>query len=231
MYKYLLFDLDETLLDFKKSEAVAITEVLKGLGINATKETVERYSAINISCWKQYEKGEITRDEIYKNRVNMLAESLGTIFDVDSFTNEYCTLLSRQGHIFPYTLTLLKQLKANGYKMAACTNGSLATQTGRLAVSGIAGFFDCGIYISEKIGFKKPDPQFFEFILGAIGIENKSEVLVIGDSLSSDIAGAVASGLDCCFVGQIDTDELKIVPTYSVKALKDIIPICGLNGY
>ena len=228
MYRYLLFDLDETLLDFKKSEAIAITEALKSFGVNATSETVELYSNINLSCWKRYEKGEITRDEIYENRVNLLGKSLGVTFDVESFTGEYCALLSRQGHIYPSALDLLKRLKEKGYKMAAGTNGSLAVQTGRLTVSGIAGFFDCGIYVSEKIGFKKPDPQFFEFILRAIGIENKSEILVIGDSLSSDIAGAVAAGLDCCFVGTKATEEPKVTPTYSANSLDEIIPLCGL---
>ena len=228
MYKYLLFDLDETLLDFKKAEAVAITETLKSFGIKATRETVELYSAINLSCWKRYEKGEITRDEIYKNRVELLGESLGVAFDADSFTNKYSALLSHQGHLYPYAISLLKQLKATAYKMAAATNGSFVAQTGRLIASGIAGFFDCGIYISEKIGFKKPDPKFFEFILQSAEIENKSDVLVIGDSLSSDIAGAVAAGLDCCFVGTKATEEPKITPTYSVNALEDIISVCGL---
>ena len=109
MYKYLLFDLDETLLDFKKAEAVAITETLKSFGIKATRETVELYSAINLSCWKRYEKGEITRDEIYKNRVELLGESLGVAFDADSFTNKYSDLLSYQGHLYPYAIFLCRR--------------------------------------------------------------------------------------------------------------------------
>lgn len=228
MYKYLLFDLDDTLLDFKKAEATAISEVLKGFGINATKETVELYSAINISCWKRYEKGEITRDDIYKNRVEILGEKLGVVFDSEEFTAKYCALLSKQGHTFPSALPLLKQLKAKGYEMAAATNGSLIAQTGRIVNSGLAGFFNLGIYVSEVIGLKKPDPEFFEFILKSIGVKNKNEVLVIGDSPSSDISGAVAAGLDCCLVNlrQKATENSKA--NYVANSLEEIITVCML---
>lgn len=228
MYKYLIFDLDDTLLDFKKAESTAISGTLKDFGINATKETVELYSTINISCWKRYEKGEITREEIYKNRVELLGKELGVKFDADEFTAKYCALLSKQGQTFPYALPLLKQLKAKGYKMAAATNGSLAAQTGRIVNSGLSGFFNLGIYISEVIGFKKPDPEFFRFVLKSIGAKNKNEVLVIGDSPSSDIAGAISSKLDCCFVN-IRNKEIQIPnATYHVNSLENIITVCAL---
>ena len=226
MYKYILFDLDDTLLDFKKAEATAISEVLLAFGVTPSRQTVELYSNINISCWKRYEKGEITREEIYRDRVNILGERLGVSFDVEKFTNDYCALLSKQGQTFPYAVTLLKQLKAKGYKMAAATNGSLIAQKGRIAASGLAEFFDCGIYISEEIGFKKPEPEFFEYILNAVGIKNKKEVLVIGDSPSSDIAGAIATGLDSCLVGESSSDAVK--PTYFANSLEDIPLACGL---
>ncbi len=228
MYKYILFDLDDTLLDFKKAEATAIAETLEKFGVKATLKTVKLYSDINISCWKRYEKGEITREEIYENRVNLLGERLGVFFDVGRFTDEYCTRLSRQGQTYSYSLSLLRQLKAKGYKMAAATNGSLDAQTGRIVASGIAGFFDSGIYISEKIGLKKPDFEFFQYILNAIGIKNKAEALVIGDSLSSDIAGANAAGIDSCLVGEKNIDNFEHSPTYFARSLEEIISVCGL---
>lgn len=226
MYKYLLFDLDDTLLDFKKAEATAISEVLENFGVTPTKEIIELYSNINLSCWKRYEKGEITRDEIYENRVNMLGERLSVCFNVNEFTKMYCKLLSQQGQTFPYAHVLLSELKAKGYKMAAATNGTLVTQKGRIAASGLAEFFDLGIYISEEIGFKKPDPEFFEYILKTVGAHNKKEALVIGDSPSSDIAGAVAAGIDSCLVGKNSPEKVK--PTYFAKRLEDVSSICGL---
>lgn len=228
MYKYLIFDLDDTLLDFKKAEATAISTVLKSFGVSPTKEIIELYSTINISCWKRYEKGEITRNEIFENRVSLLGEALGVRFNADEFTKNYCTQLSKQGHTLPFALPLLKQLKAKGYKMAAATNGTLASQTGRLLNSGIAGFFTCGIYISEVIGLKKPDPEFFEFILNKNNIKNKSNVLVIGDSPSSDIAGAISAGLDCCFLNLQQKNPPLCNATYTVNSLEEIIKTCSL---
>ena len=228
MYKYIIFDLDDTLFDFKKAEAIAITETLEKFGVKATLKTVKLYSDINISCWKRYEKGEITREEIYENRVNLLGEKLGVTFDVSRFTDEYCRHLSSQGQTYSYSFSLLRQLKARGYKMAAATNGSLSVQTGRIAASGIADFFDSGIYISEKIGFKKPDIEFFQYILNAIGIKDKAEVLIIGDSLSSDIAGANAAGIDSCLVSEKNIDNFEHSPTYFARSLEEIISVCGL---
>ena len=228
MYKYLLFDIDQTLLDFEKAEAKAVSTVLKGFGIAATKKTVRLYSGINLSCWKRYEKGEITRDEIFQNRVFLLGKELGVKIDADEFSKRYLSELSAQGQKCVYAERLLKRLKKKGYKIAAATNGTLASQKGRIAVSGIGKYFDSGIFISEEIGLKKPDVEFFDYALNAMGVKNKAEVLVIGDSPSSDIAGAVASGLDCCLVGKQSSDEIKAKPTYFCKNLKKIISVCRL---
>ena len=229
MYKYIFFDLDETLLDFKLAESTAIAEVLSLLGIEPKKETIELYSKINLSCWKQYEKGEITKDEIYTKRVVLLSQKLGKDIDVQRFSNEYFTRLSRQGQTLPYATTLLKLLKEKGYKLAAATNGAKAIQTSRISCSGLQNFFDSGIFISEEIGLKKPDLEFFEFMLNNLGIKEKSEVLVIGDSQSSDIKGAVLSGLDSCFVN-LKNEEVNehYKPTYTVNALEQIITVCNL---
>ena len=228
-YKYLLFDLDDTLLDFKKAEKCGVTEAFKKLGIASSDRTVELYSAINLSCWKQYERGEISKEDIYKNRVIMLSEQLGVAIDVEEFSNKYFLSLSMQGHTLPFAFTLLNTLSQKGYKLAAATNGARSVQTGRLVASGIAGFFKSGIFISEQIGLKKPDAEFFDYILNTLGVQNKNEVLVIGDSLSSDIRGAVNARLDSCFVnlkGEALPDNCK--PTYVADCLEDVISVCGL---
>ncbi len=229
MYKYIFWDLDETLLDFKLAEATAIAVTFKKIGIDPKKETIELYSKINHSCWKQYEKGEISREDIYKNRVILLGESLGIDIDVEGFSKEYFIRLSQQGQTFPFALTILKYLKQKGYLMAAATNGAAGVQINRIVSSGISGFFSGGIFISEQIGFKKPEPEFFYYMLNALGIKNKEEVLVIGDSQSSDIKGAVSAGLDCCFVNfKNEAINENFKPTYTVNTLEEIITVCSL---
>lgn len=229
MYKYLLFDLDETLLDFKKAEAEAITSVFKKHGINSDEETVKMYSAINNSCWKRFEKGEITRDEIYTERFNILGERLEISFNVEKVSECYFATLSKCGPIFPEAFDLLDKLRKKGYVMAAVTNGALVSQTGRIVVSGIAGFFNGGIYISEVVGYKKPQREYFDFVLKALGDPPKDQVLVLGDSVSGDIKGAVGAGLDCCLVNLRGTEpQVDTKPTYTVTALSDIPNICNL---
>ena len=229
MYKYIFWDLDDTLLDFKWAEATAISEVLTLFGIKPTKDIIELYSSINLSCWKRYEKGEITRDEIYSSRVELFSEKLGKEIDLLKFSTEYFKRLSLQGKTFPFAVSILKILRKKQYVMAAATNGAATIQIHRIVNSGLAGFFAGGIFISEQIGFKKPEPQFFDYMINALGIENKNQVLVIGDSQSSDIKGAVLSGLDCCFVnlkGEAVNSDFK--PTYIVDSLEEIIDVCKL---
>lgn len=228
-YKYLLFDLDDTLLDFKKAEYYGIKAVFEKMGITVSDENIELYSKINLSCWKQYEQGEITREDIYKNRVVQFGEKIGVDIDVEEFSDTYFYTLSRQGQTMPYAFELMDALSKKDYVIAAATNGALVPQTFRIVNSGLAGFFKGGIFVSEQIGFRKPEPEFFEYLLKELRVKDKGEVLVIGDSLSSDIAGAVSLGLDSCFVN-LRSEEVSYKGdfTYSVCSLKDLIKVCGL---
>lgn len=223
MYKYLLFDLDDTLLDFKTAEKTAISLVLKNHGLPFDDQTVKLYSAINDSCWKEYERGEIKRDDIYTKRFITLGQRLNLLVNHEKLAADYFAELSKQGQTFSGTTELLRTLRSKGYVMAATTNGSLIVQTGRIIASGIGGFFSGGIYISEQIGLKKPEPEFFEYVLNAMDIKNKSQVLVLGDSPTSDIKGANDCGLDCCFVSLKGCPLPKnTTATYTAYSFKDI---------
>ncbi len=229
MYKYLLFDLDDTLLDFRGSEKQALRKVLKKHNLDSSDETIQLYSDINDSFWKRFEKGEITRADIFEGRFIELSKQLGVEFDTYAVSHGYFKELSFCGLTFPYATALLDILSKKGYELVAVTNGSLLPQTGRIVASGIAGFFKGGIYISEVIGHQKPQKEYFDFVLNAIGNPPKNEILLLGDSLSGDIKGAIGMGLDNCFVnlrGQVLPQDIN--PTYTVTALEDIISVCGL---
>jgi len=229
MYKYLLFDLDDTLLDFKGSEKQALRKVLQKHNLDSSDKIIQLYSDINDSFWKRFEKGEITRADIFEGRFIEFSKQLGIDFDTCAVSQEYFKELSLCGLTFPYAIPLLDKLSKRGYVLAAITNGSTIPQTGRIKASGIKDFFNGGIYISEVIGYQKPQKEYFDFVLNAIGNPPKDEVLLLGDSLSSDIKGAVGMGLDNCFVnlkGQVLPQDIK--PTFTVTALEDIISVCGL---
>lgn len=229
MYKYLLFDLDDTLFDFKAAEAMGIRKTFELFGIDCSEKTIELYSAINDSFWKRFEKGEISRSDIYEGRFIEFSKKLGYKFDTKAVSERYFEELANYGIVFDYAPTLLELLTGKQYVLAAVTNGSLAAQNGRIAASGIAKYFNGGIYISEKIGYQKPQKEYFEHVYNAIGNPAPQEILLLGDSLSGDIAGAQKMGWDCCFVNlrnQALPDSIH--PTYTVTDLKDIISVCGL---
>lgn len=228
MYKYLLFDLDDTLLDFKLAERFAIRKVLKEFNIDSSDETVEIYSAVNLSFWKRFEKGEIERDEIFEGRFKEFARILNITVDTELMFKRYFKYLSVCGFTFKDTLPLLLKLDKK-YTLCAVTNGALTTQTVRILNSGIGGFFNGGIFISEAVGSQKPQKEFFDKVLNSLGNPDKSEILVLGDSVSSDILGAANSGLDSCFVN-LRNQKISgnIKPTYCVNSLDEIISVCGL---
>lgn len=228
MYKHLIFDLDDTLLDFKSAEASAIKQVMAEFGIDPSDENVELYSGINLSFWKRFEKGEIEREKIFEGRFIELAKALEISIDTKKMRERYFEALSLGGQVFPYTVPLLEYLYEK-YTLSAATNGALITQKRRIAASGIEKYFKGGIYISEEIGLQKPQKEYFEHILAALGNPPKNQVLVLGDSLSSDILGANNISVDCCFVnlrGQTLPENLKA--NFVVNSLEEIPIVCGL---
>lgn len=228
MYKHLIFDLDDTLLDFKTAEASAIKQVMAEFGIDPNDENVELYSGINLSFWKRFEKNEIPREEIFEGRFIEFAKALKISIDTRKMSQQYFEALSLGGQVFPYTIPLLEYLYKK-YTLSAATNGALITQKRRIAASGIEKYFKGGIYISEEIGLQKPQKKYFEHILTALGNPPKNQVLVLGDSLSSDILGANNISVDCCFVnlrGQTLPENLKA--NFVVNSLEEIPIVCGL---
>ena len=221
MIRTILFDLDDTLLDFKASEADALRQTLQSLGLEPTEEILRRYSAINQRQWELLEQKAITRQQVLVRRFEILFGEYGVPCDPQAAQDLYHHRLS-QGHYFlPGAKDLLEELYRQ-YDLYIVSNGTAAVQDGRIASSGIARYFK-DIFISERMGADKPDPLFFENSFARIPNFNKEEAVIIGDSLTSDIRGGNNVRLRTVWFNPRSLPLREgITPDYEIKTLKEL---------
>lgn len=196
-YTTLLFDADNTLLDFDKAERCALEKVMTDYNLSITEENCRKYSEINDALWKQFEKGEIEKDVIKSTRFRKFFEFLGVRkeFDSNEVNNRYLSYLREGSYTIPGAIELCRELTSRGYILYIITNGIAATQALRLQKSGLLPYIK-DIFVSEEIGFQKPKKEYFDYVFEHTTEKDKSKILLIGDSLSSDIKGAQNVGLD-----------------------------------
>lgn len=221
MFRDILLDLDETLLDFSAGERAAFAETLKIAGIEQLPEMYARYSAINDSFWKRFERGEIERAEIQRGRFRVWAQEFGIPGDTDWFNSTYLDQLSRQAIPMDGAMDLLDYLHAR-YDLYLISNGLARVQTSRLARAGMTGFFKA-LFLSSELGVQKPEKAYFDIVATSIEGFDPARTLVIGDSLSSDIRGANNAGLPCCWLnphGKEKPDGLRV--DYEITTLYDL---------
>ena len=221
MIRTILFDLDDTLLDFKASEAEALRYTLKTLGLEPTAEIVARYSVINQAQWELLEKKVLTRQQVLVRRFEILFQEYGVSCEAQAAQDTYHHRLS-QGHYFlPGAVELLEELYTQ-YDLYVVSNGTGAVQDGRIKSSGIDRYFK-DIFISERMGADKPDPVFFENCFKRIPGFSKDEAIIIGDSLTSDIRGGNNVNLRTCWFnpnGQMPKAGIRA--DYEIKKLSEI---------
>lgn len=220
MVQNILFDLDETLLDFKRSESRALSNMLRHIGVEPTEQVISRYSEINKSRWKLLEQGLLTRQQVKESRYEILFAELGVDCSAAEATAYYEDQLSQKGFLFPDTIKLLETLHGK-YRMYIVSNGGSKVQSGRLADCGIGKYFE-DIFISEDAKAEKPTVEFFDYCFGRRSEIEKSESVIIGDSLTSDIQGGINAGIRTIWFNPDGQQETDIHPDYEVKALMEI---------
>lgn len=221
MIKNILFDLDDTILDFKKAEKTALFKTFEELGLTANDQIAQKYSRYNISQWKRLELGEITRQEVKVNRYRLLFNDIGVCKSPELATEIYEKNLA-VGHFFINgALDLIKNLY-NDYRLYLVSNGSKSVQTGRLESAGISPYFK-GVFISQDVGYEKPNIQFFEKVFSSIDNFIKDETVIVGDSLSSDIKGGINAGIKTVwFNPNRETNTSTIIPDYEIFSLPQL---------
>ncbi len=218
----ILWDVDQTLLDFKKSEDYAIRSCFRKFGREATDETVAVYSAINESFWKRIEKGEIDKREALVQRFYQLFRQIGEEgIDADAFQAEYADALGSVYYYQDDSYSLVKSLRGK-YRQYLVTNGIAITQRRKLRLSGFDQLAD-GIFVSEELGVPKPCKEFFEKCFSMIPGFCRERALIVGDSLSSDMQGGNNAGIATCWynpAGAWNFSDVKI--DYEIRNLNEI---------
>lgn len=224
-YTTLLLDADGTLLDFEKGERAALCEVYGRYGIPCNEDSIRTYSRINLSLWKQLERGEITKNELIENRFKLTFEALHLKRDDGlEVSLAYRDSLSHQHQLIEGALETIRHLFRD-YTLAIITNGNRETQYLRLKDSGLYPYMKY-IFISDELGFSKPDRGFFERVFAAVKEKDQSRMLVVGDSLSSDIQGAVNAGLASCWInpkGLVVPSDPR--PDYVISSINEIFTV------
>lgn len=215
-YKVILFDADETLFDFKKSEREAFKNTMIEFGVDYDENYhFSIYKEINTAIWKELEDGLITQSKLKIERFKRLSDKLGMNFDENEFAASYMKHLGDGSFLFDGAYELVEALSKN-YILSIVTNGLTAVQEGRLKKSIIANHFK-DIVISENIGIAKPHPDIFEHAINNLGVFNKDEILMVGDSLSSDIKGGINYNIDTCWYNPNRLEnKTDLKPTYEV---------------
>lgn len=221
-YRWLLFDADNTLFDFDAAEEFALTRTLLYYGLDTGEEIKARYRAINSALWAAFDRGEIAQEDLVIQRFARFLDGEGLSGDPEAWNRSYLDRLAGGSVLLPGAEALCRKL-AGRYTLALVTNGVPYVQRRRLERSPLAPLFGDRVYISGELGCRKPEKEYFDKVLAALGIESRRKyALVIGDSLSSDIKGAFNARLDSVWLNRRGTAPGPISPTYEVTCFAEL---------
>ena len=228
MFEFLFLDLDDTILDFRKAERIAIAKTIREFGLEPTDEVLHRYHLINKWHWEQLELGKLTRAEVLENRFGVLFEEFGVRADQAACARAYEHNLS-QGHYFlPGAEEAVDRLSKK-YRLFLASNGTASVQKGRMTSANLYRFFE-KVFVSQEIGHNKPSREYFEAAFAQIPGFNKDKCLMVGDSLTSDIRGGANAGIKTCWFNPKGTENTsKLKPDYVIKDVAEVPELTNLQ--
>jgi YjjG family noncanonical pyrimidine nucleotidase len=220
-YPILLFDIDNTLLDTHANEKNALIKLCAQRQFPLTAAGIDYYHALNERLWNQFERQEITRQTLLDHRFQLFFAHFGVAVDGPATQDQFGTFFHREFQLVPHAEALLKQL-ASHHQLCIISNGTKAKQTAQMHGANLDHYFE-HVFLSEDLGYRKPDPRFFDDIRQTLPNATDRQMLVIGDSLTADIAGANQSHLDSVWFNPTQLpNQTAYVPTYEIQDLLEI---------
>ncbi|WP_084245709.1 YjjG family noncanonical pyrimidine nucleotidase [Planomicrobium okeanokoites] len=227
IYTTIIFDIDDTLMDFALSEQAALHNTFMEFDLpNGFMDMHASYRAISKVLWNELELGNIALRELGVERFRRLFLEHQTDKDPLDFSSTYLNYLGKEAHLMAGALEVLEQL--SHCQLVIMTNGFGDVQKSRLYNSALTDHFD-HIVISEEAGYQKPNPGIFDYAFSKIGTAAKAKTIIVGDSLTSDIQGGINYGIDTIwFNPSAKKNESAVEPTFEIRDLVEIIDI--VNG-
>lgn len=226
-YQWLLFDLDNTILNFDAAEKESLQNVVKSLGLEFDQRIFNSYHHVNKKCWADFDKGILPQSEIQITRFTKFLERENIDADPKEVGDLYTEGLAKSKHFEVGALEMLNHFYGK-VKMAVITNGLKEVQRPHIEINNLMHFFDV-IVVSDEIGTYKPKKAFFDYTFEKMENPPKSDVLVIGDGLSSDIKGGQNYGVDTCWYNRRKIEVPKgYNPTYVISGIDDVIGIVNI---
>ncbi len=223
-YDTLLLDADDTLLDFRQTEKTALERTFKRYGLKLDEEIRTIYHTVNHDLWAAFERGEISKETVTSSRFSKLFDILGCSVDGRQFSVDYQLALGEGCHLIEGAKELCEKL-VEKYRLYCVTNGVATTQYSRLAGSGLNDYFS-DVFVSDRIGYAKPDKNYFRAVFRSIPHFEPQKALIVGDSLTSDIQGGKNTGIDTCWYNPARLyahPDLKA--NYEISKLDELLPI------
>ncbi len=220
-YNLFLFDLDDTLLDFKESERLSFFLSLQSLGLkNEIDDLFKIYQVENSALWKLLEQGKTTKEHLKVERFRKTFNQLKIDIDPELASTRYLDTLPETVVLLDHAVELCQWIAANG-ELGIITNGIHAVQNQRIKKSALAPYISF-VSVSEECGHAKPDVRFFEYSAKMAKSFSKDKTIIVGDRPEADIQGAMNFGIDSCWFnpkGLTLPQELKA--TYEIRSLSE----------
>jgi YjjG family noncanonical pyrimidine nucleotidase len=228
-YHTLLFDADGTLFDYDRAETWALAETFAQYGQAFQNGYSQTYRRVNDPLWDAFEQGAITQDRLKVLRFELWFEELGFDIDPAAFSDSYSRQLGKATFLIDGAEEIVATL-SNGYRLFIITNGLTDVQRPRFGASTIGHYFSDWV-ISEEVGFAKPDPCIFDIVFERMGRPPRESVLIIGDSLSSDMAGGIAYGIDTCWYNPAGREaDPALSVTHEIRDLAQLLTVLASHS-